>query len=128
MVVVAALIAVHIETVRLAVRMHPRACHHEAHNISKQDRPKCVLGTFVYGSSQAWAALLPMYSARLGELVESHREWAPRGLKKLCADQDLLTDLVLSRPARFDRFVTADNWGWRNPKPAAAERMVDSFR
>ena len=97
--------------------MHPRACHHVAHNISKQDRPTCVLGTFLYGSSQAWDALLPLYSTRLGQLAESRREWAPRGLKKLCADQDLLTDLYRSEPSRFDSFVTKDNWGWRDPYP-----------
>ena len=65
----------------LAVRRMPDACHN---SLRGADYASCVVGTYFWGSRRAWARFLPLYFARLHELVLSANSTSRR---MLCADR-----------------------------------------
>jgi len=95
---------------RLAVTRQPGGCHNELHDAN---RSRCVVGTFTYGSREAWSAFVPLYARRLRELMQG------RGPARapLCADQDIIEDVASVAPELFDEFDVSDAWGWSNARP-----------
>ena len=100
------------------------------------------MGTFLYGSRRAWQAFLPLYIARVRELIVS----SSSGLKMLCLDQDIFEDLA-ARPSvasasasvhsaapsptgsppgvhhLYEEYTTSDGagWGWADARAATVE-------
>jgi hypothetical protein len=99
---------------RLAVARE-EGCHNDLHGTN---RTRCVVGTFLYGSRQAWEAFVPLYARRVRELVQAaHGQTTPSPRAGLCLDQDIFEDVAEAAPHVFDEFDVSGAWGWSDARP-----------
>lgn len=99
----------------LAVRQHALSCHNALRNTSYS---RCVVGTYIFGTRAAWGSFIPKFFRRLRHLVESQERWGAAGLHMLCADQDVITDVVDSdhelQRSPWQLLLPQDRWDWHS--------------
>jgi len=97
----------------LAVRFHPKCC--KPPHIRPSRNGSCVEGTYLYGSRASWERFISAYVAEVARLVRSQEEWSGRRSERLlCADQDIITDLVARDASLVMELLPEGSWKWHD--------------
>lgn len=96
----------------VAVRRHSRCC--KPPHLRPARNSSCVEGTYLYGSRAGWERFIAAYRRRVRELVSSQENWGARGERLLCADQDIMTDVVEADPSLAQELLPPDSWKWHD--------------
>ena len=80
----------------IAIRKLSNACHNE---LRGKSYTRCAVGSFAYGGRAAWEKLIPRFYARVRQLVLTGAVNRTGGRRMLCADQDVLEDVLQAHAA-----------------------------
>eukprot|EP00316_Scyphosphaera_apsteinii_P020201 CAMPEP_0119306084 /NCGR_PEP_ID=MMETSP1333-20130426/6908_1 /TAXON_ID=418940 /ORGANISM="Scyphosphaera apsteinii, Strain RCC1455" /LENGTH=653 /DNA_ID=CAMNT_0007309303 /DNA_START=348 /DNA_END=2309 /DNA_ORIENTATION=- len=96
----------------IAVRLHKKCC--KPLHIRPTRNASCVVGTYLYGSRLGWERFINAYVLHVAELVRTQDVWGSRSERLLCADQDIMADIVTQDPSLIQKLLPANSWFWHD--------------
>ena len=77
----------------------------------------------MYGSRHAWSLFIERYLARVRQLVKKQKSWNDKGRNMLCADQDIITEVMMREPDLQQELLPPDSWDWHTVTQFAPEEV-----
>lgn len=95
----------------IAVRFYEShgTCHNQ---VRATQFSHCIYAAYLFGPRTAWLPFGHAVRDRLRTIVETQDVWIRQGLKLLCSDQDILTEVAVQHPWLVQELLPRNDWTW----------------